>query len=92
MAGSRSHYVRGDRRREDGAARRTGDPAFAVFPLPAIALNLLRTAPPRWRDETRMTLRSIAADYAAKVADNTLLHKPPWIRRDLGAPVESSPV
>ena len=48
-----------------------------MFMLLAIALNLLRTASPRWRDKTPMTLRSIIAEYAITAAADTLLKKPP---------------
>ena len=48
-----------------------------MFLLLAISLNLLRTASARWTDQTPMTLRSIAADYAITAAADTLLQKPP---------------
>lgn len=77
MAENRHHYVRDNHWREDRATWRTGDSAFVMFLLLAISLNLLRTASARWTDQTPMTLRSIAADYAITAAADTLLQKPP---------------
>ena len=47
-----------------------------MFLLPASSLNLLRAASPLWIDQTPMTLRSIAADYAITATTDTLLQKP----------------
>lgn len=77
MAENRHHYVRDNHWREDRATWRTGNSAFVMFLLLAIALNLLRTTSPRWRDETPMTHRSLAVDYTATAAADTLLRKPP---------------
>lgn len=72
--------------KDDGATWRTGDSAFVVFLLLAIALNLLRTASPRWRDETPMTARSLAAGCTATAVPDTPLRRPPRIRRGTPAP------
>ena len=74
MIENRHHYVRDNRWREDRATWRTGDSAFVMFVVLAIALNLLRTATPLWRDRTPMTQRSIVAEHTLTVAPETLLH------------------
>lgn len=77
MIENRNHYVRDNRWREDRATWRSGDSAFVMFLLLAVALNLLRTASPLWIDRTPMPLRSIAAEYTLTAAARTLLQKPP---------------
>ena len=77
MIENRHHYVRDNRWREDRATWRTGDSAFVMFLLLAVALNLLRTASPLWTDRTPMTQRSIAAGHTFTAAPETLLQKPP---------------
>lgn len=77
MAENRHHYVRDNHWREDRATWRTGHAAFVMFVLLSISLNLLRASSPLWRDETPMTLRSMAAEYAITVAPETLVHTPP---------------
>jgi len=77
MIENRNHYVRDNRWREDRATWRSGDSAFVMFLLLAVALNLLRTASPLWTDQMPMTLRSIAAGHTLTAPPETLLQKPP---------------
>jgi predicted transposase YbfD/YdcC len=73
MIENRHHYVRDNRWREDRATWRTGDSAFVMFVLLAIALNLLRTATPLWRDWMPMTQRSIIAEHTLTATPAALL-------------------
>jgi hypothetical protein len=77
MIENRNHYVRDTHWNEDRQTWRTGSAAFVMFALVAIAMNLLRATSSRWTDETPMTRRSMAADYAITVAPESVLHKPP---------------
>lgn len=77
MIENRHHYVRDNHWSEDRATWRSGDSAFVMFLLLAIALNLLRTTSPFWTDQKPMTLRSLAIEYAATVVAERLLHGPP---------------
>jgi predicted transposase YbfD/YdcC len=76
MIENRHHYVRDNRWREDSATWRTGESAFAMFVLLAIALNLLRTATPLWRNRTPMTQRSIIAEHTLTATPAALLQTP----------------
>lgn len=77
MVENRNHYVRDNRWREDRRTWRSGHAAYVMFLVLSISLNLLRTASPRWTDDTPMTRRSMAVDYAATVVPHELIPEPP---------------
>ena len=77
MAENRHHHIRDNHWNEDRATWRTGDSAFVMFVLLAIALNLLRTTSSRWQDDTPISQHALSAEYALTVEAATLLQKPP---------------
>ena len=77
MAENRHHHIRDNHWNEDRATWRSGDSAFVMFVLLAIALNLLRTTSSRWQDDTPISQRALSAEYALTVEAATLLHRPP---------------
>jgi hypothetical protein len=77
MAENRHHHIRDNHWNEDRATWRSGDSAFVMFLLLAIALNMLRTTSSHWQDDTPISQRALSAEYALTVEAETLLCRPP---------------
>ena len=70
---NRNHHVRDDGWREDRQTWRAPRLAYAMRTLLGLALNLLRTRSPHWRDGEAMVARAEAIIYMATVAPEKLL-------------------
>jgi len=72
---NRNNHVRDDGWREDRQTWRAPRLAYAMHALLGLALNLLRTRSPHWRDEEAMVARAEMVDYMATVAPAALFGK-----------------